>query len=42
MECGLPIRVEIKDGILLHAEPETIVEYVSVPFWRWYENISFA
>ena len=28
-------EVEIKDGTLTHVEPETIVAYVAVPFWRW-------
>ena len=42
LDCGLPIQVEIKDGTLTRVEPETIVAYVAVPFWRWYENLSYA
>jgi hypothetical protein len=32
----------MKDGIVLKAEPESIVGHVSVPFWRWYENLGYA
>jgi len=32
----------MKDGIMLNAEPESIVGYVAIPFWRWYENLSHA
>jgi hypothetical protein len=42
LDCGLPMRVDIQDGILRHVEPESIVGYVAVPFWRWYENIGHA
>jgi len=34
--------VEIKDGELLVAEPEEMVGYVAVPFWKWYEDLSYA
>jgi hypothetical protein len=32
----------MKDGIILNAEPDSIVGYVAVPFWRWYENLGYA
>ena len=29
LDCGLPIRVEMRDGVLLNAQPEGIVGYVA-------------
>jgi len=29
--------VRIKDGVV-----ESMVGYVAVPFWKWFENIAFA
>jgi hypothetical protein len=34
--------LEIKDGDVLVAEPDSIVTYVAVPFWKWYEDLSYA
>jgi hypothetical protein len=42
LDCGLLIHVEIKDGDVLVAEPEDIVGYVAVPFWKWYEDLGYA
>ena len=38
----LPISVEIRDGVVLHAEPEGLMAYVSVPFWKWFDDIPDA
>jgi hypothetical protein len=32
----------MKDGDVLVSEPDGMVAYVAVPFWKWYENISYA
>ena len=42
LHSGEPIRVEMCDGEMLLAEPETIFGYVSVPFAKWRENKPFA
>jgi hypothetical protein len=34
--------VEIRDGVVLHAEPEGLIAYVSVPFWKWFDDIPYA
>jgi hypothetical protein len=34
--------VRIKDGVVERAEPEGLMGYVPVPFWKWFENIAFA
>jgi len=33
---------EIKDGKILRTEPDGLMGYVAVPFWRWAENIPYA
>jgi len=42
LDCGEPIHLEVKDGVILKAEPKEIIGYVAVPFMRWMENISYA
>jgi hypothetical protein len=42
LDCGLPMRVVMRDDEILEAEPEGMVGYVAVPFRRWYENLSYA
>ena len=42
LDCAAPIRVEIRDGQVLHTEPQGLAGYVAVPFWRWLENIAYA
>jgi hypothetical protein len=34
--------VEIRDGKILRTEPEGLMGYVAVPFWKWFENASYA
>jgi hypothetical protein len=34
--------VEIRDGIVLETEPEGLMGYVAVPFWKWFEDIPYA
>ncbi|UCH21367.1 MAG: hypothetical protein JSU83_23185 [Deltaproteobacteria bacterium] len=42
LDCGLPIRVEIRDGQILNIEPEGTVGYVAVPFRKWFKDAPFA
>ncbi len=42
LDCGQPIRVEMRDGKVLRAEPEGLMAYVAVPFWKWFEDIPYA
>jgi hypothetical protein len=42
LDCGLPIVVEMRDGKVLRAEPEGLVGYVAVPFWKWFGDIPYA
>jgi hypothetical protein len=34
--------VEIRDGEVLKAEPEGLIGYVAVPFWKWFEDSAYA
>jgi hypothetical protein len=36
------MRVEIRDGVVLKSEPEGLMAYVAVPFWKWRDDIPFA
>lgn len=42
LDCGSPIRVEMKDGTVLNAEPAGIVGYTSVPFKDWFIDLPYA
>jgi hypothetical protein len=42
LDCGEPLCVEMKDGAVLNAEADAYMAYVSVPFWKWFENIPYA
>ncbi len=42
LDCGEPVRVEIRDGSLLDAQPQATVAYVAVPFWKWFQDAPFA
>jgi hypothetical protein len=34
--------VKIRDGVVEDTEPDGLIGYVAVPFWKWFENIAFA
>ena len=42
LDCGKPIRVEMRDGLVLSEDPEGLVGYVAVPFGKWWEDIPYA
>jgi hypothetical protein len=42
LDCGLPIRLKMTDGVVQGAEPEGLVAYTSVPFRKWLEDIPYA
>ncbi len=42
LDCGEPVRVEMRDGTVLKADPAGLVAYVAVPFWKWFEDAPFA
>jgi hypothetical protein len=42
LDCGEPIQVEIRDGVILRVEPEDVIGYVAVPFWKWFQDLPGA
>ena len=42
LDCGDPIRVEMKDGAVQKTEPQGIVGYTSVPFKEWFNNLPYS
>ncbi|MBI4964834.1 MAG: hypothetical protein HY913_16285 [Desulfomonile tiedjei] len=42
LDCGLPISMEIRDGVVLRAEPESVIAYVAVPFGKWRNDLPYA
>ncbi len=35
LDCGEPLRVVVRDGVVERREPEGIVAYASLPFAQW-------
>ncbi len=42
LHSGEPLRVELRDGEVLLADPETIFGYVSLPFAKWRNNLPYT
>lgn len=42
LDCGEPIGVEVRDGVIERADPPEIAFYVDVPIRKWYGNLPFA
>ncbi|MGB2929201.1 MAG: hypothetical protein WBB70_09840 [Desulfobacterales bacterium] len=42
LDCGEPIRVDMKDGDVEKTDPEGLVAYTPVPFRDWLKNIAYA
>jgi hypothetical protein len=36
------MRLVMRDGKILEADPEELTGYVAVPFGRWFEDIPYA
>jgi hypothetical protein len=42
LDCGSPIRVEMKDGVIKKIEPEGLVGFTSVPFREWFKDLPYS
>jgi len=42
LDCGAPLRIEMKDGAVLREEPKGIVGFCAVPFSKWMQRLPFA
>ena len=42
LDCGEPVRVEVKDGMIELEEPQGLIGHVSVPIGRWMLSIPYS
>jgi len=42
LDCGESLKVSMCDGAILNGEARGLMAYVSVPFWKWFENMGQA
>jgi len=42
LDCGSPVHVEMRDGIVSKTNPEGIMGYVTVPFSKWMQRLPYA
>lgn len=42
LDCGEPIRIQLKDGVIESAEPEGIHSYVDIPIRSWRPNLAYS
>jgi hypothetical protein len=42
LDCGEPIRIVVRDGVIEHREPEGIVAYVDLPLREWAKDWPFT
>ncbi|HEY3064712.1 MAG TPA: organomercurial lyase [Methylomirabilota bacterium] len=42
LDCGDPLRITMRDGVIELEEPRGVVGYVDVPFREWRSNLPFA
>jgi hypothetical protein len=42
LDCGEPLQVELQDGRILNEEASGYMTYVTVPFWKWFEDVGYA
>jgi hypothetical protein len=42
LDCGLPIHIEMRDGIIEKIDPEKSLGYVAVPYSKWREQWAYS
>jgi hypothetical protein len=42
LDCGEPLQVVLRDGRILNEEASGYMAYVTVPVWKWFEDIGYA
>jgi hypothetical protein len=42
LDCGEPIRVDVRDGKIEVEDPQGLIGYVSVPIGRWMFNVPYS
>ncbi len=42
LDCGDPVRVQVRDGVIERREPQGIYLYVDIPIRDWSRNLPHA
>jgi hypothetical protein len=42
LDCGEPLRVIVRDGVIRESQPTGIAAFVDIPFKRWRENLAYS
>jgi hypothetical protein len=42
LDCGDPLQMTVRDGVIASEEPRGLVGYIDVPFREWRANLPFA
>ncbi|MBW2409778.1 MAG: hypothetical protein JRF72_08265 [Deltaproteobacteria bacterium] len=42
LDCGEPISIEMRDGVILKTDPVGIIGHVSVPVSKWRTDVPYA
>jgi alkylmercury lyase-like protein len=42
LDCGEPLTITVRDGVIERQAPDGIVLYVGLPFREWYGNLPYA
>jgi len=42
LDCGEPITIEMRDGIIEKADPEGLIGHVSLPVSKWRRDVAYA
>ena len=42
LDCGEPITIEMRDGIIEKADPEGLIGHVSLPVSKWWQDVAYA
>jgi hypothetical protein len=42
LDCGSPVHVEMRDGVVVKTNPQGVMGYVAVPFAKWLQRLPYA
>jgi len=42
LDCGSPVHIEMRDGVVSKTNPEGIMGYVAIPFAKWMQRFPYA
>jgi hypothetical protein len=42
LDCGEPITIDMRDGVIKKADPEGLIGYVALPVSKWMSDVAYA